>query len=316
MFNRSLSRVGTSAALLFTLALVGCRSSGPMEPMSNLASRWMPGGPSGSTASSELKNPKNTHFWYARWQESIGNFEEARKSYQVVLGEDKKSVDAVIGLARIDQLSGRTREAEMGFEKALRMKPGEPKVLDAVGQFYASEKRWSEAVAKLNEAMLADPLKPEYQHHLAVALARSGNVEAAMPHFVKTVGDAQAHYNIGFILKEQGRLAEAEARLEQAVALEPELTEAQTLLTELKRKLDGAKVTRQGETAVLPAAGTTPPQETRFNRQAGATGRSAPVSVSASREEYTPPDWRQSQTGSASRPAATASYDQPEMWNR
>ena len=70
----------------------------------------------------------------------------------------------------------------------------DPKVLDAVGQYYASQSRWDEAIEILTSAMRKAPEETTYRFHLAVALARSGDVDQAMPHFAKTVGDAEAHY--------------------------------------------------------------------------------------------------------------------------
>src|SRR4029077_15488810 len=114
----------------------------------------------------------------------------------MVRPSDTKSVDAVIGLARLDQLGGRTAEAEAGFQKAIRMEPRSGRTQDALGQFYVDQKRWDEAVATLQSAMAAAPEVKDYRFHYAIALAKSGQIEQAVPHLVDTVGPAAAHYNI------------------------------------------------------------------------------------------------------------------------
>ena len=189
-----------------------------------------------SKASKDVKAPSKLHSAYAKWQEQVGQLVEARKSYELVLGHDPKSVDAILGLARLDHLAGRHNEAEQRLHKALKLKPNDPHVLDAAGQFYAAQERWKEAVEVLRQAMMAAPEVSSYRYHLAVALACSGDVEGSMPHFMKTVGNAEAHYNVGYILYEQGKLKAAEQQLSQALLKRPDLNVAQVMLNEVHRE--------------------------------------------------------------------------------
>ncbi len=185
--------------------------------------------------SPKLKNPGKLHLAYARWHDKMGDFVSARESYELALGEDPKSVDAMLGLARLDQLNGRTYEAEQGYQKALKLKPNDAHVLNAAGQFYASQEHWEDAIAMLNRALVTDPQEPTYRYNLAIALARSGQIDAALPHITRVVGDAQAHYNVGYIIFEQGDLVSAERQFLQAVIKHPDLIEAQQMLDEVRR---------------------------------------------------------------------------------
>lgn len=228
-------RWAASSALCLALTAAGCAHGPETRVFDN---PFAPNAASEERAEIEysrrsLTNPGRTHLAYARLQESWGNLDEARQSYRFVLGEDPRSVDAILGLARIDQLAGRTQEAEKGFQKALKINPRDPVVLAAAGEFYAAQKNWREAVRYLHEATQSAPHDTNYQFQLAVALARSGNIDHARPHFAWAVGDAEAHYNIGHILFEQGRFDEAERELSRAVAIKPELQQAQHLLDEL-----------------------------------------------------------------------------------
>lgn len=227
------------------LATAGCASSSgrsdqpvwsqlPLSPATN--------SPSPETAEN-LENPAQVYLKYARWQEYLGRLGEARKSYKRVLGEDPQSVEAIVGLARLDHFAGRTEQAEQGFLKAVRMKPEDPAVLDALGQFYASEKRWDRAIEALRTAARVAPENEIVDYHLAVALARSGDIEAARRRFRQTVGDAEAHYNVGYILYEQGKLASAETHFQQAVEKKPDLSQARAMLAEIRTQ-------RQGESAL------------------------------------------------------------------
>jgi tetratricopeptide (TPR) repeat protein len=184
----------------------------------------------------EIKDPTELNLAFARWMEDVGNLGEARKKYSEVADAKPKNLEAVLGLARIDQLSGMSHEAEQGFLRAQKLAPDAPEALNALGQFYASEKRWPDAVTQLNKAMLAAPAEKSYRYNLAVAMAYNGDIEGALPHFVRTVGDAEAHYNVGLILKDQARYAEAEEHLLLAVTKKPDLHQAQVWLDEVRHE--------------------------------------------------------------------------------
>lgn len=267
-------------------ALVGCALPSGMNPIAAVFKdrSSQPMNKKFARAKRELKNPTNVHLKWARLKEEQGQAAEARQSYQFVLDEQPKSIDALLGLARLDQLAGRTVQAEQGFRKALQLKPNEPRALGAVGQFYASQKRWNEAVEMLQRAMIAAPEEKAYRYHLAVALARSGDIANAMPHFSKTVGDAQAHYNVGYILYEQGQLNAAKRQMMQAVVKKPDLLAAQQMLDTIrhdqedKLMLAGAPPVRSQSTQPAPAQQATPAnyaprqQATPIGHQPAASG--------------------------------------------
>lgn len=210
---------------------------------------------------SQPKVGSKTTLAYAQYEERRGNYaigkqpEEqraahtaSRKFYEQVLAEDSKSVEAVIGLARLDQVAGRVGEAEQGFLKALRMENNSPRTLDALGQFYAAQKRWSDAIPTLQRAAAGAPEDQSIQYHYAITLAQSGQIKEAEPLLVKSVGKASTHYNIGVILHEQGDLIGSEERFVAAILENPRLEEAQHWLQEIRRDRQKAapQVAQQG----------------------------------------------------------------------
>ena len=166
-------------------------------------------------------NFANIHLKYAEATETEGHHAEARKHYLEAAKINPKSIPALTGLARTDSALGNDEEAEANFKKAIKLDPraGEPQY--ELGRFYATKKRWSEAVGPLNKAMLAAPEVPQYRYDLAIALAYAGQVDAALPLFVRTVGDAEAHYNVALILKDQDQTDQAIHELELALAKKP-----------------------------------------------------------------------------------------------
>ncbi|QDU01321.1 TPR repeat-containing protein YrrB [Gimesia chilikensis] len=189
-----------------------------------------------SVAKKKLKHPDKFYVTHGQLQEKMGDLDSARTSYQVALGENPKSIDAVLGLSRLDQVAGRKIEAEKGFQKALEMEPQNPQVRASIGQFYAAEQKWDKAIPLLSEAIKAAPADKNIRYQLGIAMASSGDYQAAMPHLIRAVGEAEAHYNIGYILKDRGELQASEQQFLQAVLLKPEFNEAQYWLDEIRRE--------------------------------------------------------------------------------
>jgi tetratricopeptide (TPR) repeat protein len=181
----------------------------------------------------KLVDERDLSIKYAQWMVETGRLKEAQEKYQSVLKKNPKDVEAIIGLADIDQLTDRRDLAEAGYLKAVQLQPDAAVPQCALGKYFASQKRWPEAIDCYNRAVLADPIDSKARFELAKALVHHGDVEGALPHFIRTVGDAEAHFNVAVILNEDGRLKQAEEQLRIAVAKKPELTQAKRLLAEI-----------------------------------------------------------------------------------
>lgn len=188
-------------------------------------------------APGEPKNPARLKIAYARMMEESGQLAEARKSYAEAAALQPKEVEAVLGLARLDQAAGNLEQAELGYKKAVKLAPNSALTQYNLGQFYAAQDRWPEAADALTKAMLAEPDETQARYALAVALVHTGKVDAALPHFIRTIGDAEAHYNVGLILQEQGHLEDAERHFALAVTKKPELVAAQNWLVHVRQQL-------------------------------------------------------------------------------
>lgn len=225
----------------FGLACLTAVLSGCVSSTQNLA-----GSPLGLSRNYPIDSPaaqngnkkgnSRLHLAYAKLKESEGDAAEARKSYEQVLSENPKSTDAILGIARLDQLAGRNEAAEKGFKRAQTIEPKSALVLDSLGQFYSGLGRWEEATRVLSEAVRTAPGEKTYQHHLAVTLAKAGRIEESLPHFVQSVGPAAAHYNVGLILHEKGEIKASEEQFVQALMKDPKLEQAQYWIEEIRRE--------------------------------------------------------------------------------
>ncbi len=185
---------------------------------------------------SELKHPATVHVAYARWQEQQKQLPQARESYQRALKHDPKSVDALLGLSRIDRHAGRMADAERLLTQAEKLRPNDPLIFAAWGEHYSATGRWTEAITRYRVAAGNAPEEALYRHQLAVALTRSGAVPEGLATFAQIVAPAEAHYNVGYLLQQQGKLLEAEEQYQRALALKPDLTPAANMLAQVRRE--------------------------------------------------------------------------------
>lgn len=177
----------------------------------------------------------NLFIAYGKLEESRNNLPKAQEAYNTALKKDANSHEAILGLARLEQLAGRPQTAEEGFLKAKELAPENPDVLVAIGQFYASQKRYNEAIAHHHQAFQLNPVNKVYRYELARVLTQAGRVDEGLAHFEQTVGIAAAEYNVGVILHEQGRLADAEQHLLKATIHNPQMQQAQEWLDVVRR---------------------------------------------------------------------------------
>ncbi len=211
----------------------------------------------------KLKNPAKLSLIYAKLMEESQKYSAAKEHYNKVLQHEPKNIEAIVGLARAQLRLGMTEEAEDGFRHALRVAPDSHIALHGIGQFYAETGRWDEAVEMLNKATLAKPDDSKVRYELAVALVHTGDVEAALPHFIRTVGDAEAHYNVGLILKDMGRLEESRQQLRLALAKKPTLQQAQYWLDAMQKEQEPDRLTSYAPTTATRTVPFTGPATSR-----------------------------------------------------
>lgn len=182
------------------------------------------------------KDPARLSLVYAQLMERSGQLDQASSHYNKALDENPSSVDALIGLGRVHTLAGRHEQAEKSLLKALEHDPRSTAALHALGQSYAARNRWDEAVATLERAALLQPEDQSLQYDLAVAFVQAGDIDSALPCFARTVGEAEAHYNVGLILQRAGRLTESEQQFRMALARKPDFEQARYWLATLHQQ--------------------------------------------------------------------------------
>ncbi len=160
---------------------------------------------------------------YAALQESQHNYAEALQTYRELAEAYPDCVAAHLGMARIEESTGRSTQAEdilaqlAGRRHELDSRSEQLQVLVEQARFFSRRENWSEAITALESACSIDETNQECRYELGLALVRSGDLHRGLGHLSFAVGAPAAHYNIAWILHEQSRDQEAVVWLQHAL---------------------------------------------------------------------------------------------------
>lgn len=256
-------KIGQAIALSAALMVVsGCSSTSTFKNFfaSNSAANQETGDPLANVpgkiseeflaAKKELNAPEHTLLQFARWREDMGDQVAAMNHYREILKANNKCVAARLGIARIEQATGRTEAAQQILEATAKQHPELSEVWISMGQLHASRNNYPAAITNLQKAVDLNPQDQGARYELGLAYARSGQVEKAEPHLRYAVGQSAASYNIGYVLNNLGRKQEAVQWFEQAISSNPDertMVSTQKMLASLKANGSGTMIARKQE---------------------------------------------------------------------
>ena len=211
---------------------------------------------------------------------------------------DPAELDALVALAQREHRAGRLAEAAAAYRKILALRPDIAEVAQQPGQralgpgqarrsggpiragggsqARASSRHtttWATSSGSrasstrpwhgFEQALALAPDLAEAHNNLGNVLKDQGKLDEAAAQFEQAVALkpdlAEAHNNLGNILREQGKLDQALARFEQALALKPDLAEAHNNLgNALKQQGKFDEALAQLRPGVWPSGPTTP----------------------------------------------------------
>jgi tetratricopeptide (TPR) repeat protein len=173
-------------------------------------------------------------------------FERARKYFQQALKTEPKCLDAYHGLARAYQGLGDNERTLETYRRAIEAFPKNAALRYELGMYQARQKRWTGALENLKVATELDPENRTYTNMRGYCLARAGRYEESYACFKKSVGEAQAHYNVARMLQHVGQPESCKMHLELALKAKPDFAPARELLAEIGTAGKG----KQGNVAV------------------------------------------------------------------
>ena len=141
-------------------------------------------------------------------------------------GEDFQAIPEE---APVDSPEEPISESDRQLRDLVRKKLDNPRYPDAYRPAFDSRIECDEALAQLGSDDINETQKRAIRYRLSIVLANTGEIEAAMPYFIDTVGEAAAHYNVGVIVYENA-MAASEQQFRMALKKNPDLKEAQLWL--------------------------------------------------------------------------------------
>jgi tetratricopeptide (TPR) repeat protein len=160
----------------------------------------------------------------ADYHQREGNLEAAQRWLERSVALEPV-VESLNNLGNVLQARGDLAGARALFERALPLRPSDPKTLSNLGNALAAEGRTDEAIARLEAAVRAKPDLADAVFNLANTLAQAGRFGEAVARYERllqlTPDDVEARANYSATLLELGHTDEAIAQIRDAVLRRP-----------------------------------------------------------------------------------------------
>jgi tetratricopeptide (TPR) repeat protein len=146
---------------------------------------------------------------------------KALRVYQDVLAREPQNVDALFGLGQLYHVTGEVDKLREIEKKAMSLHSQNPKVWAWVAVRQAQAKQWDRAVESYSQAVKLDSENRKYRIHLAFTLARSGRYAEGYDWLSRSMGEAEAHYNLAQMMIHNGDIEKARVELRLALEADP-----------------------------------------------------------------------------------------------
>jgi len=167
----------------------------------------------------------------------ISDGQNAYREYVRAADTMPDNIDAQLKAGALLLLSNQYAEAKTRAEAVLRMSPRHPGALTLLGNALAGLNDTDGALERLNEAILSDPSQGSLYSNLGVLQLARGDRQMAEASFKKAThampDRAEPRVALAHFLRSQGRDAEAEQVLREAITIDPKSVQANSNLAEL-----------------------------------------------------------------------------------
>ncbi len=165
--------------------------------------------------------------------------EQAENYFQQAIAAMPKRADFVAALAGLYLFTGEYQRAVAMFRQSLAIEPHAVDAQIGLAGALICLSQYDAAIALLEEAKKRRPGAIDIRMGLFQACHDSGRSEQARDHLrailQRDPEHAQAFYNLGLLDIENGALADGEKSIRQAIAWDPNYSEAYTVLADLQR---------------------------------------------------------------------------------
>lgn len=153
--------------------------------------------------------------------EQNGDIEKAREAFHKALELQPHHLGALLNLGRLFDRQGQLGRATEHYVEATKYHPKDATAFNDLAWCFARQGKYAPAVAALQHAVELKPDSILYRNNIAKILVAQGRNDEALAHLIDAHGPAVAHYNLGFLLNEQGRHQLAAEQFQLALAASP-----------------------------------------------------------------------------------------------
>jgi len=198
-----------------------------------------------TSLSTEAKPSPRLYVAMAKLHEKSNQLDKAEEQYRRALQMDARYLDALLGLGRLKDRKGHFKEALDTYQRAVKYHPQNAAAWNHLGLCLARQGRLSEAADALQRAVNLEPRQELYRTNLAVIFVEAGHTEDALRHLQAVHDEAQAYYNLGYLLQKKGDTAAAARYFNLALQRKPDFEEARQWLESLRTRNDNSLIAEE-----------------------------------------------------------------------
>ena len=157
-----------------------------------------------------------------RLWESTGNTEKAMENYSKALEKEPNNPEALANIARIHYRDENYTKAAEFFSKATSQQPENAGLYNDLGLTMSKMGQHAQASTMLSKALELAPGTSRYANNLASVRYELGDHSGAFKVLEQNNKPAVAHFNMAFLSKKHGNLADTKKHLAQAMTFESE----------------------------------------------------------------------------------------------
>lgn len=163
--------------------------------------------------------------------EAAGHRREAISLYERARRHDATAIDYSRRLAVLYDKEGDIANASREFSQAITTQPKNTDLINDFGHFHLTQGDLAGAETHFRKAISVDANHQRAWTNLGITLSHQARYQEAFDAFMRVVGPAAAHSNIGAIMAKQGCRQEAQQAFQQALALNPTLKQPRAFLS-------------------------------------------------------------------------------------